>query len=90
MKKKADETITWLQVNNLVPLFGTVIAVAGMYWGLKSGQDLMNQKLDQVSRKIDEHTIYSTSERKEMNQFAIDTKSDLARLQECAKQVCKN
>lgn len=55
MKKKyqAGDPITWLQVHNLLPIIGIIIAAIGVFNVLSNKVDLTEQRLGFVESKVD-------------------------------------
>ena len=69
--KKTQDTITWLQVNNIVPLFITAIAIASFYFSLQGDIRVINNKLDNIAMKQDKLNSQAEDQRQYINSLSL-------------------
>lgn len=52
MAKQREDTITWLQIHNLVPFLGTIVAVVSSFYILSNKVDLQTQRQDYIQEQV--------------------------------------
>ena len=78
MTKQIQSPITWLQVNNLIPVITSVILIAISWANLSSRVELLNQKMDLIlanqNQVINELTSSYKSLETRYGQHALEIK----------------
>lgn len=79
---KENDSITWLQFNNIVPIISslimTTLAVASIYFRLNAKLDLAIQKLDHVASLFNEHRQESISLSARMTENVKDRDEEIS------------
>ena len=86
MKDRVNDSITWLQFNNVVPLISslimTVLAVSAIYFRLDAKLDLAIQRLDTVVALVQEHKNESAGLSVRMAQNVKDRDKEISGIQQ--------
>ena len=51
MKRDKDDTITWFQINNWVPLIMSAVAITGSFLMLKNDVSLLRQEVKHIAQQ---------------------------------------
>jgi cell division protein FtsL len=55
MKEKVNDSLTWFQINNIVPIVTSIVIIALSWASLGAKIDLLNQKVDYLSKQVEEY-----------------------------------
>ena len=55
MKEKVNDSLTWFQINNIVPIITSIVIIALSWASLGAKIDLLNQKVEYLTKQVEEY-----------------------------------
>lgn len=71
---KSNDTITWLQVHNLLPLVGILLSAVGVFNLLSNKVELQSQKVQYLNDAVNSCLNRATSIEQQVNNQSLDIK----------------